>query len=59
MLVAALLFSCKLAKGVMSYSAVMARHAQGAATLTGHTGEALPSGEVVDRHRIKAYLLTT
>lgn len=57
MSVAALLFACKLAQRVMSDGGVVTGHAQGAASLAGHAGEALSAGEVIHRHHIKTYAL--
>lgn len=56
--VADLLLPGELPQRVASDGAVVAGHAQGAAPLAGHAGEALPAGEVVDRHRIEAHLLS-
>lgn len=53
-LVAALLLPCKLAQGVMPDGAVVPGHAQRAPALTGHAGEALPPGKVVDGDQVEA-----
>lgn len=50
-----LLFQGKISEGVLSDPAVPVRHAQSAATLTGYTGEALPSAEVVHGHILKMH----
>lgn len=55
--VADLLLPGKLSQGVASNGGVVAGHAQGAAPLAGHASEALPAGEVIDRHRIEAHPL--
>lgn len=52
---AALLLAGELAQRVVADVAVVAGHAQRAAPLTGHAGEALPPGEVVHRHRVEAH----
>lgn len=55
--VADLLLPGELAQGVASDGGVVASHAQRTAPLAGHAGEALPAGEVIDRHRIEAHSL--
>lgn len=54
---AALLLACELAQRVVSDGGVVAGHAQRAAPLTGHTGEALPPGEVIHRHHVETHPL--
>lgn len=54
---ARLLLVRELAEGVAPDGGVVAGHAQGAAALAGHAGEALPPGEVVDRHHVEAHPL--
>ena len=53
--VESLLFQGKLAQGVLPDPAVSVGHAKRAATLAGHTGEALPAAEVVHRHILKVH----
>lgn len=57
--VAALLLSCELAQRVVPDGGVVTSHAQGAAPLAGHAGEALPPGEVIHRHHIETHPFTT
>lgn len=54
--VAPLLLHGKLPEGEAPHAAVARRHPQGAATLRGHTGEALPPVEVVDRDALKVHV---
>lgn len=49
-----LLLAGELAQGEAADGAVARRHAQRAAALRGHAGEALPPAEVVDRHALEA-----
>lgn len=55
----ALLLFGKLAERVLPYRAVSTRHAQGAASLTGHTGKALPPAEIIHRHLLKMHPLSS
>lgn len=55
----ALLFLGKLAECVLPYRAVPARHAQGAASLTGHAGKALPPAEIIHCHLLEMYPLSS
>lgn len=57
--VAPLLLHGELPEGEALHPAVTRRHAQGAAALRGHSGEALPAVEVVDRHALKVHVATT
>lgn len=50
-----LLLLGKLPQGVLPDPAVPAGHAQCAAALAGHAGEALPPAEVVHRHILKMH----
>lgn len=54
--VALLLLRCKLPEGEALDQAVARWHAQGAATLCGHAGEALSPVKVVHRHTLKVYV---
>lgn len=54
--VALLLLHGKLPQGEALHPAVAGRHPQCAAPLRGHTGEALPPIEVVDRHTLKVHV---
>lgn len=56
--VALLLLCCELPEGEALDRAVARRHAQGAAALRGHAGEALPPVEVVHRHALKVHVAT-
>lgn len=51
--VAAFLLHGELPEGEAPHPAVARRHAQGAAALRGHAGEALPPVEVVHRHALE------
>lgn len=55
--VQALLLSRKLAQGVLAHAVVTTGHPQSAATLAGHTSEALPPGEVVHGDTAEVYIL--
>lgn len=55
--VAGLLLAGELAQRVVPDGGVVAGHAQGAAPLAGHAGEALPPGEVIHRHHIETHPL--
>lgn len=50
-----LLFQGKFAQGVLPDPGVPVGHAQCAATLAGHAGEALPPAEVVNGHVLKMH----
>lgn len=52
-----LLLSRKFAKSVLAHAVMAAGHAQGAAPLTGHAGEALPPGKVVHGDTTKMHIL--
>lgn len=54
--VAPFLLHGKLPEGEALHPAVTRWHPQGAATLRGHAGEALPTVEVVDRHALKVHV---
>lgn len=55
----ALLFLGKLAECVLPYRAVSTWHAQGAASLTGHAGKALPPAEIIHCHLLEMHPLSS
>ena len=55
--VTGLLLAGEFAQRIVSDVGVVAGHAQGTAPLAGHTGEALPPGEVVNGHNIETHPL--
>lgn len=51
------LLPCKLAQGVLAHAVVTTGHAQSAAPLAGHAGEALSPGEVVHSDTAEMHIL--